>query len=152
MVGPNGEDRCIKCQMACDKHKLICQHCLQIFCNICWGEHILQLEGKLSTLTKQLEESKNRLELKLENFEDRCERLEETIKNTAKEKIEHIKELERKAVKEVEQMKKDRKRHAKELKKKIDEIKGDIERYSDLDESQKVSLFRAICQHSVVTD
>lgn len=24
------ESRCVKCQMACEKHKLVCQHCLQV--------------------------------------------------------------------------------------------------------------------------
>jgi tripartite motif-containing protein 2/3 len=74
----------------------------QVFCNVCWNEHLTELESNLTTLVKQVDESKVRLDHKLENFESRCRQLLENIKEATLQKIELIKMDEEKVLKDVQ--------------------------------------------------
>lgn len=117
-----------------------------MFCKICWTDHILELEGKLSTLLRQLDESENRLGHKLEYKEGRCDQLKENIKTTADHQIDIIQELERGALEKVENLRNDHKSAAEELKKRIADLKENISQtYPTTPESHKVHISKTCC-------
>ncbi|CAG9821159.1 unnamed protein product [Phaedon cochleariae] len=97
--------RCIKCQTVSDGEEHVCQHCMQIFCSICWQEHISELDSKLDALVRQIDDSKMKLKHKSYNFANRCDLLVETIETTIKEKIEELKKMEGVALEEVKLIK-----------------------------------------------
>jgi tripartite motif-containing protein 2/3 len=99
---PKNDYRCVKCQIFSQQQGQCCQHCMQVFCNVCWNEHLTELESNLTTLVKQVDESKVRLDHKLENFESRCRQLVENIKEATLQKIELIKMDEEKVLKDVQ--------------------------------------------------
>lgn len=135
------DSRCIKCQILCDQHRQICQHCLQLFCNICWTDHIAELEAKLPTLLKQLDECAERLYYKLEHIDIRCSHLKDTITCRTEEKIAKLKEAEKRALEEVDKFKREQLLSSKVLQKRIDAMKGNIsEKFRNADSSQKVSV------------
>lgn len=112
----------------------------QLFCNICWSDHILELEEKLQSLQKQLEECEERLSYKVEHLDVRCDHLKEIITYRTEEKIAKLKEAEKKALQEVERLKANRLIGSRVLKKQIAEMKsGMSEKYKGVDGSQKVS-------------
>lgn len=135
-------DRCVKCHIFSQGEEQCCQHCmqvncvfrkilekgikLQVFCNVCWNEHLSELESNISTLVKQVDESKLRLEHKLENVENRCEQLIENIKEATERKIELIKMDEEKILKEVELIVLERKTSYSNINTKIDELRNKL--------------------------
>lgn len=113
----------------------------QVFCKICWTDHIVELEGKLSTLLRQLEDSESRLGHKLEYKEGRCDQLKENIKTTAIHQIDIIQELEKGALEKVENLRNDHKSAAQEMKKRIKDLKDNItQKYPKTPESHKVHI------------
>ncbi|XP_050296282.1 uncharacterized protein LOC126736108 isoform X2 [Anthonomus grandis grandis] len=82
--------RCVNCQTVSAQQEQVCQHCMQIFCTICWNAHLTELDSNLTMLTKQLEESEVRLTSKLENFEARCDTLAKEVKKTTAKRVESI--------------------------------------------------------------
>ncbi|XP_050504396.1 RING finger protein nhl-1-like isoform X5 [Diabrotica virgifera virgifera] len=86
--------RCVKCQTICEEQAHVCQHCMQVYCSICWIDHMAELDSNLSLLIKQVEESRDRLNHKAQNFSGRCDQLEETIKKSIEKKIQKIKKME----------------------------------------------------------
>lgn len=94
-----------------------------MFCNICWNDHLSELESNLSILVKQVEESKIKLDHKLENFENRCEQLVERIREATLEKIELIKMDQERVLLDVEAMLKEKKAAYESIILKIDDLK-----------------------------
>ncbi|CAG9764028.1 unnamed protein product [Ceutorhynchus assimilis] len=99
--------RCVNCQMASAHQEQVCQHCMQIFCNVCWNEHLALLESNLSLLVKQLTECEDRVKHKLENVFFRCDTLEEKIKKATMAKVESILREEKHVLSEVTSIKKE---------------------------------------------
>ncbi|XP_057668937.1 RING finger protein nhl-1-like isoform X2 [Diorhabda carinulata] len=97
--------RCVKCQTISEYQEHVCQHCVQIFCSICWIDHLSELDSNLSQLTQQIEESKLRLSHKSQNFSNRCDQLVETIKESIEQKIANIRESEKNVLLEVKAIK-----------------------------------------------
>lgn len=118
---------------------------LQLFCNICWSDHIAELEEKLQALLKQLDECEERLNYKSEHLEIRCNHLKDTIAYTTEEKITKLKEAERKALEEVDKLKNDKQMSSQILQKHISDLKNNInEKFKNADSSQKVSVVSQI--------
>ncbi|KAJ8972295.1 hypothetical protein NQ317_018629 [Molorchus minor] len=86
--------RCVKCETVSQEQEHVCQHCMQIFCEVCWSSHISELNSNLSLLVNQIKESENRLKHKADNFINRCDKLNVTIKETVQQKIENIHKME----------------------------------------------------------
>ncbi|XP_066153280.1 tripartite motif-containing protein 2-like [Euwallacea fornicatus] len=99
--------RCINCQMVSAQQEQVCQHCMQIFCSVCWNAHLVELNNNLLILVRQLNESEQRLRHKYENFLIRCETLEEKVGKATKLKIETLKMGERQVLEEVDSIKKE---------------------------------------------
>lgn len=110
-----------------------------MFCNICWTDHIEELEEKLQNLLKQLDECQEKLNHKIENLEIRCNHLKEVISYTTEEKIAKIREAEKKALIEVDKLKNEGFFNSNTLKTQILNMKNTMcEKYKKADNSQKV--------------
>ncbi|KAJ8926023.1 hypothetical protein NQ315_009878 [Exocentrus adspersus] len=105
-VSPKVPDyRCAKCKTASQQQEHVCQHCMQVFCEVCWNEHISELDSNLTLLAKQIDESESRLKHKAENFSTRCDQLNHTVKETAEQKILHLKKMEKLVLNELTSIK-----------------------------------------------
>ncbi|RZB40236.1 zf-C3HC4 and/or NHL domain containing protein [Asbolus verrucosus] len=120
------DNRCVKCQIFSQQQEQCCQHCMQVFCNVCWNEHLSELESNLSILSKQVDESTVRLEHKLENFENRCEQLVESIKEATLHKIELIKMDEKRVLEDVASIKREGRVNYNSIHSKIQEMKDKL--------------------------
>ncbi|GJQ76752.1 hypothetical protein Trydic_g15595 [Trypoxylus dichotomus] len=138
--------RCIKCEIVCEYESINCRHCKQVFCKVCWGKHMKELEDKLTTLSTQLEDSLLRLNHKVDEANGRCDQLNEVIKQTADERIRDIKRIEECLLKEVLQFKSQEETSSKKLRSKISELQSTIDntKFQHIDENQKVSLFMTL--------
>ncbi|CAG9854620.1 unnamed protein product [Phyllotreta striolata] len=125
----NDDFRCVKCQTVSERQKgeHICQHCLQIFCSICWMEHLSELDSNLNMLIKQMEEARSRLEHKGQNFAGRCDQVIDTIKQNIKEKIEKIKQSEERVLLEMDSIKRESNVLRDIIYTRMDELKNKIE-------------------------
>ncbi|KAJ8948102.1 hypothetical protein NQ318_008455 [Aromia moschata] len=101
----NKDYRCVKCETVSQQQQHVCQHCMQVFCEICWNGHISELDSNLSLLVKQINESESRLRYKADNFNNRCDKLNDTIKETVEQKIQNIHKMEKRAFDEVTSLK-----------------------------------------------
>lgn len=111
-----------------------------MFCNICWIDHIAELEEKLQSLMKQLDECEEKLNYKIESLEVRCNHLKEIVSYTTEEKIAKLKEAERRALEDVDKLKTERLLSSNVLQKQITDMKSSIgDKYKNADSSQKVS-------------
>ncbi|XP_066249025.1 tripartite motif-containing protein 2-like [Euwallacea similis] len=119
--------RCVNCQMVSVQQEQVCQHCMQIFCSVCWNVHLAELNNNLSILMRQLSESEQRLTHKYDNFLTRCETLEEKVDKATKLKIETIKRDERQVLEEIGSIKKEAGVTSDILLNSIGQLKGDIE-------------------------
>ncbi|XP_044264877.1 RING finger protein nhl-1-like [Tribolium madens] len=119
-------DRCVKCHIFSRGDEQCCQHCMQVFCNVCWNEHLSELESNVSILVKQVDESKMRLDHKLENIENRCGQLVDNIKEATERKMELLKMDEEKVLKEVESIVREGKKNYNKISSKIDELKNKL--------------------------
>ncbi|KAF7271593.1 hypothetical protein GWI33_015545 [Rhynchophorus ferrugineus] len=105
--GPSETYRCVNCQTISKQQEQVCQHCMQIFCNVCWNEHLAELESNLKLLLKQLKESEDRLQHKLDNFVGRCDVLKDKIKKSTNSKIEELRTMEQLTLNDVDTIKKE---------------------------------------------
>ncbi|XP_060536983.1 RING finger protein nhl-1-like [Cylas formicarius] len=96
---------CANCQTLSKDVEQCCQHCMKLFCNVCWNEHLTQLESNLSLLVNQLLESETRLKHKNSNFDARCDKLEEKVRHTTQRKIDELRRNEKKVIEEIESIK-----------------------------------------------
>ncbi|XP_072388194.1 uncharacterized protein [Diabrotica undecimpunctata] len=119
--------RCVKCQTICEEQTHVCQHCIQVYCSICWIDHMAELDSNLSLLIKQIEESRDRLNHKSQNFSDRCHQLEETIKMSIAKKIQKIKNMEYDVVLDVASIKEQNSMVKDMINNKIDLVKQKVE-------------------------
>lgn len=141
--------RCVSCQTISKQQEQVCQHCMQIFCNICWNEHLAELESNLDLLIKQLNESEDKLQHKLDNFENRCDTLQEKIKKATVKKIEEIRSIEQQTLKEVEGIKKEGKVASDVLSDGIHSLKEDIKSKSkSRNNTQKVTTYLNLHNHT----
>ncbi|KAL1501536.1 hypothetical protein ABEB36_006839 [Hypothenemus hampei] len=99
--------RCVHCQMVSEQQEQVCQHCMQIFCSVCWNQHLTEIETNQHILVKQLEESQERLTHKYESFLGRCQTLTEKIRKATKQKIETTLSDERAILEEVDSLRKE---------------------------------------------
>ncbi|ENN72766.1 hypothetical protein D910_08245 [Dendroctonus ponderosae] len=134
--------RCINCQMVSAQQEQVCQHCMQIFCSVCWNAHLVGLESNLSLLVEQLNECEERLKHKLENFLGRCSTLEEKIRKATVQKVEAILREERRLLEEASSIKKEGGIASDVLSDSISKLKEDIRiRAKDRTSTQKVLTY-----------
>ncbi|KAJ8927538.1 hypothetical protein NQ314_019983 [Rhamnusium bicolor] len=118
--------RCVKCQTVSQQQEHVCQHCMQVFCEICWNDHISELDSNLSLLVRQIDESESRLKHKADNFINRCDQLNDTIKETVQQKIQNIYKMEKSALKEISLIKEQGNITCENINSKISELKDKI--------------------------
>ncbi|XP_018563372.1 tripartite motif-containing protein 2 [Anoplophora glabripennis] len=99
--------RCVNCKTVSEQQEHVCQHCMQIFCEVCWNDHISELDTNLVMLVRQIDESESRLKHKAENFATRCDQLNDTVKESVEQKIAYIQKMEKVVLKEVASIKED---------------------------------------------
>ncbi|XP_023019781.2 uncharacterized protein [Leptinotarsa decemlineata] len=135
--------RCSKCQIVSEKEEHVCQHCMKIFCSVCWNQHISELDTNLSVLVKEIEESGMRLKHKADNFASRCDQLEETIKEIVEEKISKIRKMEESVLNDVSAIKTQSDVLYENIKTRMDSLKNKIQ--SNINEtyvrSNKISTY-----------
>lgn len=120
------DSSCIKCQTVCQYQEQTCQHCLQVFCQVCWPEHVNNVMTKLSTLNKQLDDSEMRLNHKLDDFSEHCRKLSENVNAATENKIVAIRGKQDAIMKEIGDIQEMEKTSSNDIKEKIGEIKKDI--------------------------
>ncbi|GLV40399.1 thin [Carabus blaptoides fortunei] len=141
-IGP--ETRCIKCQTMCQFSEHACQHCKQIFCGVCWHEHVNELREKLTSLQEQLKESHVRLDHRLDAFNDRCLQLEENIKAATEIKIKEIKKREEGCLSEANKIKQDGIKSSAQLRDRLKQMEKntEVQEFDKItDENQKINHF-----------
>ncbi|XP_018328459.1 RING finger protein nhl-1-like [Agrilus planipennis] len=122
------EIRCAKCQTLCKFDETRCQHCVQVFCKVCWTEHMSELKKNLISLVNQLSQTQSKLENKLDDFDQKCSNAEMKIKTAVESKINEIRKEEQQALARCGKCKESENKVAQILKGKIEDVKNDIQK------------------------
>ncbi|CAH0550512.1 unnamed protein product [Brassicogethes aeneus] len=138
----NLDSNCVKCNIKSNDCK-VCQHCLQVFCNICWDEHMPELNEILSNLTKRLDENVYKIDQKSDYFKDHCEQIRDLIDMLMEEKMKNLKKLQKQVMGELEIFKDESDEYGKDLKNKMEELKNKMSDESKNIGNNKDKMFRS---------
>ncbi|XP_067005421.2 tripartite motif-containing protein 3 isoform X2 [Anabrus simplex] len=143
--GPSDEKaRCVRCQTVCDKINN-CQHCRQIFCEVCWSSHMAELKTQLGSLKEELRSAMGKLQHRTEDYKDRCEKLPEQIDEAVELRIQEIKQVQNNLLNEANELLKKGILSSEELMNRLKATEENVVNgggFDDLtDNSQKVAQF-----------
>lgn len=121
-----------------------------MFCQICWGKHVKELEEKILTLSTHLEDSVTRLNHKVDEAEGRCNQLNEAIRQASAEQIERIKRKEEFLLQEVREFKLEEQQSSEELQRNIADLQKTIHnaKLQYMDDHNKVKLIQVFVHRS----
>lgn len=120
---------CAKCRIVCviqEQQYQKCLHCKQPFCNICWVDHVADLEAKLTPLAQQLQNSQARIQYKQNDLKTICSKLEETVRVATEAKIAKLRQRETEALEEVARYRDKMADSSKELEERVEGLVEDI--------------------------
>ncbi|KAK4883797.1 hypothetical protein RN001_000068 [Aquatica leii] len=136
--------RCIKCQTIVQLPGKSCGHCMQVFCSVCWTEHLSTLKSSLGTLLEHLLESEVKLNNRIADFKVQCENISLGINKATKSYIEKLEKQKENSLQQLDDINKLEQRYVEELKNRIKKISGEIKsiNFDDIgNEDHKVNTF-----------